>query len=174
MADEPSFLHRWSRRKHEAARAVQAPPETAAPASPAIAPAAAHAVAPATAAPAPAPAPAPAEPAPLPPIESLTLESDFTPFLTGKVEETVKRAAMRKLFSDPHFNVMDGLDIYIDDYTKPDPMPEGFLDKLADVYKTIEEKTAEPAPGRVAQADAPLPAAEPPPQEDQEPDEHQG
>ena len=49
----------------------------------------------------------------------------------------VKRAALRKLFTDPHFNVMDGLDIYIDDYSKPDPMPEGMLDKLADVYTTL-------------------------------------
>ena len=32
-------------------------------------------------------------------------------------------AAMKKLFTDPHFNVMDGLDIYIDDYRKPDPLP---------------------------------------------------
>ena len=30
---------------------------------------------------------------------------------------------MKKLFSDPHFNVMDGLDTYIDDYGKPDPIP---------------------------------------------------
>ena len=30
---------------------------------------------------------------------------------------------MKKLFSDPHFNVMDGLDTYIDDYGKPDPLP---------------------------------------------------
>ena len=38
---------------------------------------------------------------------------------------------MKKLFADPHFNVMDGLDIYIDDYSKPDPIPEAMLRKLA-------------------------------------------
>ena len=134
MADDPSFLHRWSRRKREAARTAQPPVEPAAPAPAAAAPAV---VAP--------PTPVQAEPPPLPPVESLTLESDFAPFLSAKVDETVKRAAMRKLFSDPHFNVMDGLDIYIDDYSKPDPMPEGFLDKLADVYKTLEEKAADAA-----------------------------
>jgi hypothetical protein len=82
---------------------------------------------------------------------------------------------MRKLFSDPRFNVMDGLDIYIDDYSKPDPMPEGFLDKLADVYKTLEEKAAEaaPAPTTVAAAEAP-PAAEPMTNDDEETDERQG
>ena len=43
----------------------------------------------------------------------------------------VKNAAMKKLFADPRFNVMDGLDIYIDDYSKPDPMPDSVLRKLA-------------------------------------------
>ena len=162
MADDPSFLHRWSRRKHEAARSTQAP------AGPAPSPAAAPAVA--------ATAPEPVEPPPLPPVESLTLESDFAPFLSAKVEESVKRAAMRKLFSDPHFNVMDGLDIYIDDYSKPDPMPEGFLDKLADVYRTLEDKAAEAAPAQaqVAAAEAPATPAEPPTNDDQETDERQG
>ena len=47
--------------------------------------------------------------------------ADFSVFMHGDVDQTVQRAAMRKLFSDPHFNVMDGLDIYIDDYSKPDP-----------------------------------------------------
>ena len=36
-------------------------------------------------------------------------------------------AALKKLFSDPHFNVMDGLDTYIDDYGKPDPIPPSML-----------------------------------------------
>ena len=134
MAEE-RFLHRWARRKHEAARATQAPTESPPQAqAPVAAPPAPVAAAPVE--------PPPVEPPPLPPVESLSLESDFKPFLSAKVEETVKRAALRKLFSDPHFNVMDGLDVYIDDYSKPDPVPEGFLDKLADVYKTLEEKVA--------------------------------
>ena len=39
------------------------------------------------------------------------------------VAPDVKNAAMKKLFADPHFNVMDGMDTYIDDYSKPDPIP---------------------------------------------------
>jgi hypothetical protein len=31
---------------------------------------------------------------------------------------------------DPRFNVMDGLDVYIDDYSKPDPIPEEWLGQL--------------------------------------------
>ena len=58
----------------------------------------------------------------LPPVESLTIDSDFTAFLQPKVDETLKRQALKQLFRDPRFNVMDGLDVYIDDYSKPDPI----------------------------------------------------
>ena len=37
---------------------------------------------------------------------------------------------MKKLFADPHFNVMDGLDTYIDDYGKPDPIPASMLRQM--------------------------------------------
>jgi hypothetical protein len=49
-------------------------------------------------------------------VAQLTPQADFSAFMTQGVDEGVKRAAMKKLFSDPHFNVMDGLDVYIDDY----------------------------------------------------------
>ena len=66
----------------------------------------------------------------LPPIESLTPQSDFTPFMRPDVDPALKRAALRKLFTDPHFNVMDGLDVYIDDYSKPDPIEPEILRTL--------------------------------------------
>ena len=72
------------------------------------------------------PPPAEAEaaaPAPtLEQVQSLTPDSDFTPFIARGVDETVRRAALKKLFSDPHFNVMDGLDTYVDDYYKFEPL----------------------------------------------------
>jgi hypothetical protein len=43
----------------------------------------------------------------------------------------VKNSALKKLFADPRFNVQDGLDVYIDDYSKPDPIPEAMLRKMA-------------------------------------------
>jgi len=46
------------------------------------------------------------------------------------VDPALKRAALRKLFTDPHFNVMDGLDVYIDDYSKPDPIAPEILRTL--------------------------------------------
>jgi hypothetical protein len=46
------------------------------------------------------------------------------------VTADVRNVALKKLFTDPHFNVMDGLDIYIGDYNTPDPMPAGMLQKM--------------------------------------------
>lgn len=72
----------------------------------------------------------PAANEPLPNIESLTNESDFTPFMGKDVASDMRNQAMKKLFTDPHYNVMDGLDIYIDDYTKLDPIPLEMLRKM--------------------------------------------
>ena len=56
---------------------------------------------------------------------------DFSAFMKPDVDPAVQQAALKKMFSDPHFNVMDGLDIYIDDYSKPDPLPQGMLERMA-------------------------------------------
>ena len=50
--------------------------------------------------------------------------------MTQGVTPEVRNAAMKKLFTDPHYNVMDGLDIYIGDYNTPDPLPAGMLAKM--------------------------------------------
>ncbi|HJV73731.1 MAG TPA: DUF3306 domain-containing protein [Noviherbaspirillum sp.] len=63
-------------------------------------------------------------------VKALTKDSDFRPFVARGVDENVRRAAMKKLFSDPHFNVMDGLDVYIDDYSKSVPIPAQVLAML--------------------------------------------
>ena len=111
-------LKRWSHRKIEATR------EAATAETPAPAPSVSGPVATPGAAMVPA-----AEPA-LPPVESLTSESDFAAFMRPKVDEGLRRQALKKLFADPHFNVMDGLDVYIDDYTKPDPIAPDVLERL--------------------------------------------
>jgi len=84
---------------------------------------------------------------PLPTIESLTNESDFTPFMARDVSPEMRNQAMKKLFTDPHYNIMDGLDTYIDDYGKPDPLPEGWLQmmnqsKTLRLFETKEEEAA--------------------------------
>jgi hypothetical protein len=63
-------------------------------------------------------------------VARLTRESDYAPFVRPGVDTEVKNAALKKLFSDPHFNVMDGLDTYIDDYGKPDPISPAMLRQL--------------------------------------------
>jgi len=68
--------------------------------------------------------------APLPSLESLTIDSDYSPFMQPGVDDAMKRGALKKLFSDPRFNVMDGLDVYIDDYSKPDPIDAAIVRTL--------------------------------------------
>ena len=142
MADDDNFLARWSRRKVQVKRGEvpgQAPAPAAAPLPAAID--APQVAALRTDGLAGEPAggilhePQPAEPAaPLPTMEDvaqLTRGSDFSRFVAPGVDEGVKRAAMRTLFSDPHFNVMDGLDVYIEDYGIPNPIPESMLRQMA-------------------------------------------
>lgn len=57
-------------------------------------------------------------------------DPDFSAFMKPDVDPQVQQAALKKMFTDPHFNVMDGLDIYIDDYSKPDPLPPGMLERM--------------------------------------------
>jgi hypothetical protein len=81
-------------------------------------------------------------------VQNLTPESDFSPFMSSEVAPEVKNAAMKKLFADPHFNVMDRMDVYIDDYGQPDPIPKAMLRQLAsakflNLFDDDEEKTAE-------------------------------
>ncbi|WP_396435570.1 DUF3306 domain-containing protein [Limnohabitans sp.] len=74
-----------------------------------------------------------APPPELPTLEdarALTPTSNFQPFMRQGVASDVRNAALKKLFTDPHFNVMDGLDIYIGDYNTPDPLPAGMLQKM--------------------------------------------
>jgi hypothetical protein len=164
-----NFLRRWSQRKLAASRqgAAGPPAAVAAPAAPAsVAASAAPAMAPAPPAPvspagsAPAPGGAGDVPSALPPVDSLRFDSDFTRFLAPQVDEVVKRQALRKLFSDPRFNVMDGLDVYIDDYSKFEPVPADVVAKLRHArYIFDPPKTRVNEAGHVEDVpDEPLPA----------------
>ena len=62
------------------------------------------------------------------------------------VAADMRNQAMKKLFADPHYNVMDGLDIYISDYTKSDPIPLDMLRKMTQskaLFLFEEEEKAE-------------------------------
>jgi hypothetical protein len=147
------FLGRWSKRKLDSQQGrstgdePQQPAQPVTPAAEQAGPAAqAGAAAQSTAEPIRSDVPAPGVPAqearealeaslPPPPtlqdVEALTAESDFRRFAMPDVAPEVKNAALKKLFSDPRYNVMDGLDVYVGDYSKPDPMPESMVRQLA-------------------------------------------
>ena len=139
MSDE-TFLSRWSRRK-AAERRGEPEPEAAPPAEPApvVVPEASTVE----------PAPEVPPPLTLEDAAKLTPSDDFAPFVAHGVDEAVKRAALKKLFADPHFNVMDGLDTYIDDYSQPDPIPPEMLRELRHtaglrLFEPLEEEAAAP------------------------------
>jgi len=135
--DQGGFLSRWSQRKAQVKQppsvpsvpavssAPVVPAEPAVRTEPALRPAQ-HERDPVAAV---EPAEAPARPT-LEDVAELTRESDFSRFVAPGVDTGVKNAAMKKLFTDPHFNVMDGLDIYIDDYNKFEPIPKSMLRQM--------------------------------------------
>jgi hypothetical protein len=133
--EKEEFLSRWSRLKREAKEQ------------------------PAAAASTPQPVQKADTPSPeLPPVEELTLESDLRGFFHPNVDENLRRAALKKLFSDPHFNVMDGLDVYIDDYSKSEPIPAAMLASLKqaqNILKWAKEDEEERARKKLRQEEAP-------------------
>ena len=172
------FLSRWSRRKQAAAQGLP----TDEPVQPASQPltlpsggAQPHSGAPVTAgASQPANDPSlhpgglgsqqakPQSKEPLPTLQdaqALTPASDFQSFMRQGVPAEVRNAAVKKLFTDPHFNVMDGLDIYIGDYNTPDPMPAGMLQKMVGAQLLgLLDKPHESAAQLEATAEPVLPA----------------
>ena len=173
------FLGRWSQRK-QAQRAGLPLDEPTALAPPTVVvqqhdkqddkqevSQAAKQAGPASAAPDPA-APAPA--AELPSLEDaarLSTESDFRPFMSRGVAPEVRNAAMKKLFADPHFNVMDRLDIYIDDYSLPDPLPASMLRQMASAqFLKLFDDDNESAPAANASPSAADPPQPPEPDHD--------
>lgn len=163
MSEEKNFLSRWARRKNEHRQENASAIETAQkPASeiPQIPPEAlsVEPLSPAGVAEKPV---APAVPAPsMADVASLTKDSDFAPFVAKNATQMVKNAALKKLFSDPHFNIMDRLDIYIDDYSQPDPLPDGWLEKLEHAKGWLTPTDAQRAAAQQATEQADLVVSE--------------
>lgn len=157
-----SFFSRWSRRKAQL-RSGEPVPEPV-PTAPSVVAAVAVPVEPEPLAVEPAAAPPPPT---LQDTQTLTPASDFSRFVARDVPPEVRNAAVKKLFADPHFNVMDGLDIYIDDYSKPSPLSAAdmaqmvsaqFL-KLVDDPEEQNKKKAEAAARAAASPTAAAPSA---------------
>ncbi len=160
---EGGFLDRWSRRKLEQrvapAAAVPVPIADAARAGAVPLDVAGERIADVqTDAPAPPDSAAAQRLPTLADAERLTPDSDFKPFVARGVAPGVRNAAMKKLFADPHFNVMDGLDTYIDDYSVSDPIPLGMLRQMASakfLNLFVDTDAAAATPESPVPADAP-------------------
>lgn len=114
--EKEAFLSRWSRRKQEQERAAPA-----------------------------VPARAEGEAAPvLPPVDELTPQSDFAPFMHPKVGDALRRVALKKLFGDPHFNAPDLFEPFSGDWTGGDPISDELLKTLNQartvLYREEEEQ----------------------------------
>jgi hypothetical protein len=168
-ADSESFLARWSRRKLAAEREAERPAENLAPEAAAALPTQDESDGVAAVEPIPAPAPerdpAATTEVPLPPIESLDgLRSDYLAFFQQPVADELRRAALKKLFADPHFNQMDMMDVYVDDYTQFEPLPAALRLRLpsARAFLLDSERAAldaaEASEGTAGDAQQPLTA----------------
>ena len=60
----------------------------------------------------------------------LTPDADFSVFVGKGVDKSVQRLALKTLFADPHFNIIDGLDVYMSDYNKASPLTPVMLASL--------------------------------------------
>ena len=112
----------------------------------------------------------PDSPAPsVPPVENLTSESDFAAFMNPKVKEELRRLALKKLFSDPHFNVPDPFEPFSGDWTgealapdmlaklnqartllsdAPEKKPEGEAKPVQEPAAKVTGETKQDEPGR--------------------------
>ncbi len=81
--------------------------------------------------------PDPSLPPPLPALDSLTAQSDFSPFMAKDVDPQLRNQAMKRLFTDPHYNVMDRLDTYIDDYSIESPLSMDIIRQMS-ISKTLK------------------------------------
>ncbi len=109
--ESEDFINRWARRKAEATARAGEETESAVPATVEES--------------APDEVPPPSEPLTdddMPAIETLGEDADVSGFLSPGVSDDLRRAALRKLFHGPKFNICDGLDDYCGDYTKFEPL----------------------------------------------------
>lgn len=170
MSDEEHFLSRWMRRKAAARQAAEAQPAVQTESIPDVPAAPPPAAAEADGGPAieahvPVDAHVPAAEPPaqghdadeLPSLDSLQgIASDYSAFMRVGVDERTRGAALKKLFSDPHFHFeqMDKLDIYIDDYGIPDPIPPAMLAGLEQARSLLFSEPATAQEGEPSTSEA--------------------
>jgi hypothetical protein len=89
------------------------------------------------------------KPPALPPLDKLTPQSEFAGFMHPKVEDTLRRAALKKLFADPHFNIPDPFEPNSRDWNISDPISKEMLATLNQartlLFSDEERKAADEA-----------------------------
>ena len=134
--DKENPLARWSRLKRDSARTAEAPK--------------------------PAPRAPEAPPPELPPLDRLNPDSDFSAFMDRRVDDGLRRLALKKLFGDPRLNLADGLDVFSEDYSKLEDLPQELVAKLEHMRRTLrrpepeteKEREAEPQQQATQEIDA--------------------
>jgi Protein of unknown function (DUF3306) len=161
MSEPENFVARWSRLKRKTAQEQQAseprvPPPPPAAAEGGGASAGEHPTKPAAGE---APPPPSFDPATLPPIESITADSDIRAFLQSGVPAQLKRAALRQAWAaDPEIRDFIGLVEYQWDFNDPTAMPGfGPLEATDDVGKLVSQ-----AMGKLDEAIQPVEEAQGP------------
>jgi len=96
----------------------------------------------------------------LPPVDKLSIESDFTGFMDARVDDAVRRIALKKLFGDPRFNVRDGLDDYAENYAALEDLTTEMVEQLQHARRTL--RRVETQEGETPEAQAEERHIEPP------------
>jgi hypothetical protein len=148
------FAGRWSRLKSEArATQVAVPPVAEVPPPEAVQ---ANELEPAA-------PPAEEKPVELPPVETLTRDSDYSLFMRGDVASDLRSQALRKLWTlDPHFATIDISECHSIDFNAVQCFPEGLKNTIyrvgSGMVEAVEEieraEAAEKARLAAAKADA--------------------
>ena len=150
-----SVLSRWSRRKLEAEQgADKAPAPPAVDAPPSIEEIKSHDAADADTALQPEAEAPPLTDADMPDIDSLTEDSDFSPFMSAGVSDELRNLALRKLFHAPVFNIRDGLDEYDDDFTQFEKLGSIITSDMKHRLEMEQEKLRERLAEEETEADA--------------------
>lgn len=89
----------------------------------------------------------------------LTPDADFSAFVGKGVDKSVQRLALKTLFADPHFNLIDGLDVYMNDYNKASPLTPVMLASLQHaqglVARLLDDQRKDAEEGAAADTAAP-------------------
>ena len=140
MAEDERFLDRWARLKTEVKEGKPADRDVASLGPEGGGP------------PAEVEGDATAEQLDLPDIESLTEDSDFTPFMQDGVPDKIRTMAMRRLWRmNPIFAHIDGLDDYDEDYTDA-AMVVGSLKEAWEQFQKRHEEDDGEAPAETAES----------------------